>query len=175
MSVVLLNFVALVTCRTHPPLDFFSLVPGNWTQVVNNVSSSYPITLVSTEIAEDGLNTTTYEGNYKETPIQINVTSNMTAQVGFGEYLFKVEAIQERGIIARSDCILHDGTHVVLTFYASISLEISIIPKGSSEIFTYGFFKKPVNTSTWFDFVLPVLIALILTFAVHKFLPQVFG
>jgi hypothetical protein len=52
---------------------------------------------------------------------------------------------------------------------------LSIVPKNGSDILTYGFSKQRANESTWFDFLLPIGIALILTIIVRRYMPRIFG
>jgi hypothetical protein len=176
---VLLPFLCFFSSSaSHPPFDLYALVPGNWTQVVNNISTGYPFTQISTEILENQTNVTTYTGEYKDLSLQITVTSNTTARIQYGDSpaeSFDLEVIREADLISHADSTLADGTHLMFTFYSSLSFEISITPPNGSEILSYGFFKRRSSDSTWVDFALPIGIALILTFALHRFLPRLFG
>jgi hypothetical protein len=141
---------------------------------MNNVSTSFAMTKFSNEIGDDGINKTTYRGEYDETPIEVTVTSNTTAGVTYGDVRFNLDVFMEDQGIARADSTLEDGSHLAVTFYSGISFELSIIPSQTSQILTYAFSKRIPNEQTWKDYVLPVSIALILTIIIRKYLPRGF-
>jgi hypothetical protein len=177
MSLLLSVLCLLCSSATNPPLDFYSLVPGNWTQVVNNVSSSYAVVEISSELLENGTNLTTYAGEYGDLSLQIVVTSNSTARVRIIDSPiepFEIVAHREAELICHADSTLTDGTHLIFTFYSTLSFELCVIPKGGSDMSTYGFFKRRTTQTTWFDFALPIGIALVLTFLLHRCLPRLF-
>ena len=163
----------VLSFRDPPPLNLYDMVSGNWSRRVNNVTTFYPVTLVSSVI-EDGANLTTFTCEYDSTPIEIIVTSNSTAKLKFGDLTGDLSMISESKGIAYGESHLSDGTHITISSWANQAFEIAIVPKDASDVLTMGFHKVLDSDYSWKDFVIPGAIALVLTYLIRNVLPNFF-
>ena len=159
--------------RAPPEINLYDMLDGNWSRRVNNVTTYYPVTIVSSVI-ENGANLTTAEVEYEGTRLEVVVTSNLTAKVSFGDRTGDITMLPEDRGVSYGECQLSDGTHFTVAMFANRAIELAVIPKGSAEVLTFGFHKGIDNSYSWKDFVIPTVLALVLTYLIRNVLPNFF-
>jgi hypothetical protein len=163
----------LVLCFGHSAAKFaklnvYSLIPGNWTYHIGSFEAVCPIVPFLSEISPNGTNITHYRGEHKGTTLEITAWSNLTGFVQFGSRSFSFAFSRERDLISYSECEVSDGTHLSITAYSDVSLEVVIVPAGSHEITAIGL-HKPEIEQTWKDYIVPGLLALAVTIVIRKY------
>jgi hypothetical protein len=123
----------------------------------------------------DRPNVTTFSGSYNGTELLVTVTSNTTGNATFGNYTLTFALTSENESISVAEIDVSDGSHISVSADSERSLEFSIFPNDrTGDVMSFGFFKLIMNKHGWWEVVLPIGIALLLTFLLRHFCPEVF-
>jgi hypothetical protein len=76
-------------------------------------------------------------------------------------------------LVARTECNLSDGTHLAITAFSKVELDIAVIDPGSSQSRALGLAKMRVTEQSWKETATTMLLALVVTLLIHKFCPRV--
>jgi hypothetical protein len=169
-----LSGLAVLTrsAQKHLPLNLYSLIPGNWTLVSGGTSTHHIVSLTESTTFPNATNVTTYESDYRGSPFRISAFSNTSGHFQFGKIAFDFAFVHERELVAHTDCHLIDGTHLAVTAFSEVALDIAVIAPGSMEIRALGLAKMRVTEQNWRDTAVKMVLALIVTVLIRKFCPR---
>jgi hypothetical protein len=156
-------------------MNAYTFIPGNWTEVINGKPVTHLIARDEEFTLPDRPNITTFFGTYNDTELRVTVTSNTTGNATFGPYTFDFEFTYEKEVISIAEINVSDGSHISVSAYSDRTVEFCIFPhNGSGEINSFAFFKPLVTENSWWAVVLPIGIALLVTYLLKRFCPDFF-
>jgi hypothetical protein len=156
-------------------INVYQLIPGNWTEKVNNFSQVYPIQFVEETVGADGENVTTFMGEYNGVDVVISVTSNTTGRASYGPLSLDFKFTDAGEDLAIAEAEASDGSHLSILAYDDCTLEMSVFAKELRELHTYAFFKAQPRRSRAWEAVIPVVCAIAAVWGLKKFFPGIFG
>ena len=113
---MLIIFISHVLSKQLPELDLYKFVPGNWTQT--NVNGTELINIQETN------QKSTFKGFVNNSEIVIQVLSNKTAQVMYGEEKYTLKFDDQGEGVSISDIGIEVGNHISITIYSTNSFEL---------------------------------------------------
>jgi hypothetical protein len=151
-------------------IDLHTLIPGNWTELLDNVSMVHEITLL-----DNASETAQFGGEYNGIDLLIALTSNTSGRASYGSLSVDFEFREETEELAIAEADASDGSHLSVLAYSDCTLEMSLFAKETRELVTLAFFKKQPEKSRWMEVVIPIGCAVLVVWAIKRYVPGVFS
>jgi hypothetical protein len=156
-------------------INTYDLVPGNWTEMVDQVSVVHPLTLLEHKSFSGQPNISTFTGEYNGIDVIITVTSSTTGNASYGPLTLDFEFIDEDEGIAISEVDVSDGSHLSILAYNDCTISLSLFVKDYDELLTISLFKYRRRQSSQWAALIPVGITFIIIYALKRYYPGIFG
>jgi hypothetical protein len=170
-------FLALLSAAVGKPapMNAYTFVPGNWTELVDALPVVYPIVAVGDPSRADPPGAATFAGEYNGLALEITVTSNTTGNGTYGAHEFSFELVHVVKEFSIAEVDVSDGSHVTVSAEASGALEFSIFPNDADGLLSFAFFKPQEKTQKWWHAAIPVVAAVACAWAVRRYVPGIMG
>ena len=154
--------------------DLIKTIPGNWTHFdYENSKIDFSIFMFQDE-ENNSNDLQSFTGFYKDTLINISVTSEKSIQVIFDNISISLNFSLSLEGTAFANTILPNGNHMTVGVFTRSNIEITIVDKETETFHVFGFRKIVNRPYTFKDFFIPTSIAIVIMFLLHKFSIAIF-
>ena len=113
-----------------------------------------------------------FKGFYGEDEVVIDVKSNKSLVATFKGEVIELDFSLSINGIAYADTILSNGNHMSVAGFSRKNCEITIADKQNNEFIVYGLVKTNKMEYTYYDFLIPTSIAIVIMVVGKKVLSQ---